>query len=325
MLWWLPLLFIIWSNLHPGFAIGLVLLLVFILAGAIFAKAKIAPKLPFLKNSLLIFLFSSAATFVNPCGHKIWKEIFRTAADFYGRSQIIEWQPLYNAGAQVFLPTLIFAALLFGSQFFSKNRDFVLIAISALFFVLALFAWRNLALFFIASAPLAVLTTENFTDKNLLKLATMPFVLLIFFALTFFWGWRNIKEIWALDTNPPALAKKADFPYGAIKFLSSNHLSPDADRLFNDYNWGGYILWQLPGQKVFIDGRMPHWKMPNRHIFADYQILQAAKNLNTVNSLIQEYNLDSALIRSDSPLAFYLSTIGWQKIYQDDLAIILKK
>ncbi|MDZ7666367.1 MAG: hypothetical protein U5K27_13775 [Desulfotignum sp.] len=26
--------------------------------------------------------------------------------------------------------------------------------------------------------------------------------------------------------------------------------------LFNQYRWGGFLLWAIPDQKVFIDGRM---------------------------------------------------------------------
>jgi len=341
IIWWLPLLFVIWTNIHPGFVAGLVLFVIFIIFES-FKYKRLSPELVegitaqrqnfTLRQAqgikfwlLAIFFLSLAATLLNPYGLRIYEEVWRTLSDFAGRSQIIEWRPLFSAGMDVFLPTVFFALFLFGAQFFAKKHDFTLIALSAIFFVFALLAWRNLPLFFIASSPLAVLTIENFTGKNLLDLIKTPTILLIIFALAFYAGWHNIKQVWVQDTNPQTLAKEANFPYGAVKFLASNHLPLATDHLFNEYNWGGYILWQMPNQKVFIDGRMVHWKLPSKHIFDDYQILQAAKNLNQTNSLIEKYNLNLALIRPDSPLAFYLSAIGWQKIYRDDLTIILKK
>jgi hypothetical protein len=30
---------------------------------------------------------------------------------------------------------------------------------------------------------------------------------------------------------------------------------PHDERMFNSYNWGGYLLWELPEYPVFIDGR----------------------------------------------------------------------
>lgn len=325
ILYWLPILFFLWANIHAGFAIGLVLFFIFIIIKAISTIVKIVPESLTLKNLSIAFLLSVAATFINPYGLKIYEEIFRTATDFYGRSLIIEWQSLFAAPVSVLIPVLIFAVFLFGSLFFQKKRDWILINTSVLFFVLAILAWRNLPLFFVASAPLFVVTLENLTGKQLLKLLTLPIILLALTAITFYLGWRNLKDVWAANTNPAILASQAEFPYRAIKFLKSNHLPLATNHLFNDYNWGGYLLWQLPNQKVFIDGRMPHWQLPDKHIFADYQTLQAAKNLNAVNSLIEKYNLNLALLRSDSPLAFYLSLIGWQKIYGDELAIILKK
>lgn len=325
IIWFLPLLFFLWANLHPGFAIGLILFFVFIIATIFSEKAKISQSLSNYKNLYTCFFASIAVTFLNPFGTRIYEEIIRTGTDFYGRSFIIEWQPLLKSPVLVWLPAIIFALLLFGLQTLIKKRDFILIAFSAVFFVFAMLAWRNLPLFFIASSPLAVMTLENITDKNLLDLIKTPAILLIIFALAFYAGWHNIKQVWTQDTNPQALAKQANFPYHAVKFLAYNKLSLNIEHLFNDYNWGGYILWQMPAQKVFIDGRMPHWQLPEKHIFADYQTLQAAKDLAAVNSLIKKYDLNIALIRPDSPLAFYLSMAGWQNIYQDDISIILRK
>lgn len=318
IIWWLPFLFLLWTNLHSAFAIGLGTLLVFFLT-------ELTQKKPLTKTLFFVFILSCLATFINPYGPRIYKEIWITFIDFSGRSQIIEWQPLFYVGLNIFLPTIIFGLSLLAAQFFARKRDFTLITLSILFFIFALLAWRNLPLFFIASSPLAVLTLENYAGKNLLDLIKMPLTILAIFVLTFYVGWHNIKEVWTLDTNPQALAKEANFPYGAVKFLASNHLPLSTDHLFNEYNWGGYLLWQLPNIKVFIDGRMTHWQLPGRHIFAEYQTLQAAKNLAVANSLIKKYDLNLALIRPASPLAFYLSVIGWQKIYEDNLAIILKK
>ncbi|MFH0852143.1 MAG: hypothetical protein V1845_00855 [bacterium] len=324
ILFWLPPVFLIWANIHPGFAMGLVLFSIFIAGCAIFAYAKMAPKLPRYKNLIISFFLSLAATFLNPYGPRIWKEIWRTSADFYGRSQLIEWQPLFKTPPSVFLPTLILAAFLLISLFVAKKRDFLFITLSAFFFISALLAWRNLPLFLVASSPLLIISFENIAGIYLTDKIKTPIVIFAIFAITFFIGWRNTKQIWLLDSNPAALAQEAQLPYAATQFLSASHLPLSTNRLLNEYNWGGYILWQLPKTKVFIDGRMPHWQLPDRHIFLDYQILQAAKDIKSTNALIKKYDLNLALIRRDSPLALRLKSAGWQNIYQDATAIILK-
>jgi hypothetical protein len=42
------------------------------------------------------------------------------------------------------------------------------------------------------------------------------------------------------------------FPRHAAEFLRQNH---QAGRLYNLYNWGGYLMWNVPDRPVFIDGR----------------------------------------------------------------------
>ena len=42
------------------------------------------------------------------------------------------------------------------------------------------------------------------------------------------------------------------FPVQAVAWLAENQ---PAGRLLNEYNWGGYLQWSLPGSPVFVDGR----------------------------------------------------------------------
>jgi hypothetical protein len=42
------------------------------------------------------------------------------------------------------------------------------------------------------------------------------------------------------------------FPVGAADFIESRNLSGP---MYNDYNWGGYLMWRFPERKVSIDGR----------------------------------------------------------------------
>jgi hypothetical protein len=42
------------------------------------------------------------------------------------------------------------------------------------------------------------------------------------------------------------------FPVDAADFIESERLEGP---MYNDYNWGGYLMWRLPQRKVSIDGR----------------------------------------------------------------------
>src|SRR5207302_1646442 len=41
-------------------------------------------------------------------------------------------------------------------------------------------------------------------------------------------------------------------PVGAVSFIRQTHLSGP---MLNEYAFGGYLIWTLPGTQVFIDGR----------------------------------------------------------------------
>jgi hypothetical protein len=42
------------------------------------------------------------------------------------------------------------------------------------------------------------------------------------------------------------------FPETAARYIEKNHL---AGPLYNDFNWGGFLIWRLPQLTVAIDGR----------------------------------------------------------------------
>ncbi len=58
------------------------------------------------------------------------------------------------------------------------------------------------------------------------------------------------------------------YPVDALNFMVSHGYT---ERVFNNFNWGGFIDWQYPNIPVFIDGRMNGWKMDGgRYIFDDF-------------------------------------------------------
>ena len=63
--------------------------------------------------------------------------------------------------------------------------------------------------------------------------------------------------VWAVKLLPArtevADSLSKDYPVGAVQYLRQH---PQPTGMFNDYSYGGYLIWQLgPQHKVFIDGR----------------------------------------------------------------------
>jgi hypothetical protein len=112
-------------------------------------------------------------------------------------------------------------------------------------------------------------------------------------------------------------AESEHFPARAVAFLEVH--SP-AGRIFNHYDWGGYLIWKLhPTTPVFIDGRADLYGPQLFDQFADtYQFKGAWRQP------LQRWRVDTVLVPPHSPLATGLrSSPGWTVRYEDSQAVIL--
>jgi hypothetical protein len=95
-------------------------------------------------------------------------------------------------------------------------------------------------------------------------------------------------------------------------------LSPNGN-LFNDYNWGGYVLWELsPAYSTFVDGRTDVF---TPEVFEDYLRLWAAQP--GWEAAIERWNIAVVLLPPRSPLVAALREAGWEARFSDDQAVVL--
>ena len=112
----LPVFFLIWTNLHGSFALGIVFLFLYLFFKLI-KNRKI-----FISDNF-IGLFSFFATFINPYGIGVWREAWSSASDPKLRWSIAEWMPSLTMFdlAMVFLICL---SLIFIWKYRKKNTFF---------------------------------------------------------------------------------------------------------------------------------------------------------------------------------------------------------
>jgi hypothetical protein len=120
-------------------------------------------------------------------------------------------------------------------------------------------------------------------------------------------------------------AYEPDFPYpaGAVVYLQKSGVP---DRLLNDFNWGGYLIWNFPGHKFFIDGRMDaffvdgksfsgtYWNLT--HCLGNWQADFAKYNFNAVLASVAE-NWKLVEVLKSRP--------DWRVVYADKVSILLLK
>jgi hypothetical protein len=88
--------------------------------------------------------------------------------------------------------------------------------------------------------------------------------------------------------------------------------------LYNDFNWGGYLIWRLPELRVSIDGRT--------NLYGDGRIARS----NATWSGVHDWQTDSELTQArlvigyvNAPLSSLLrSDSRFRLVYEDELAVV---
>jgi hypothetical protein len=321
-----PILFFVWVNLHGGFFVGIFILFVV-------SFLKLWEKNYLLSFYLILTIFLSFfATLFNPYGIRIYEEVFRTVLDKNLSSRIIEWAPLllFNMNFLQALFLVLFLILAF-VILKSKEISFKNLVLPFIFLVFSFLHVRHFPLFVIITLPLLgeflIKTREKIkpfeekilplNDKTtyLIFFFVFSLIIFLFLPLFFFLSPRHKGIIY------PSL--------NAISFLKT---LPPNENMFNIYEWGGYLIWQLPERKVFIDGRMPSWKKDGKSVMEDYlKIIKVEENFQEV---LDKYEIKIILLTRSFKEAInpkgetlYQSLIksGWKEIFEDETAIILKK
>ena len=134
-------------------------------------------------------------------------------------------------------------------------------------------------------------------------------------------------------TTPVSFAAR-QYPVDAVAFLNQRAAQRDNIVILNEYSWGGYLIWNAPEIKVFIDGRMPHWIAPDgTSAMKDYiSIFLTKPDPVSQQGLLKKWGVNTVLIqnpgtdqKSDSAILIKtLQTAGWSITYKDTIAIVLQ-
>ena len=332
--WWLPVWMVIWVNSHGGFIVGFILWGIYwisefsLILWDTFVRRRIPFRFsnfgtPLLWSGLLMVL----SVCLNPYGPVMLSYPFKTISIGVLRDYIQEWQTpqFHSLSVQPFAWLIL---LTFGCVGASRKRlaivDFSLVS---LFAYLGLLAGRNIALFSIV-APMVItrhaaplissatrllgirMETVSSPAKKMRYINTA--ILIILAAVVLF----KVAMIYPDQVNLEAFNKY--LPVDAVQYLK---IEKPPGKLFNSYNWGGYLIWALPEYPVFVDGRTDLY---NDELIEEWlEIINAKKGWQ---DLLARYGVGVILIENGSTLERALQVErGWERIYVDSLAAIYKK
>lgn len=324
----LPFIFLLWTNFHGGAPIGLFVL--FVLVGCkLFCLSKSRIETRTVIFYLFVLCLCLLAVFCNPAGIKYWQNFYIHLTDNVQKEYIVEWRNLSLdnlTGVTFLILSLItfFGWLIF---FFKNPANFFL---SIFFIFSAFFVRRNLplfALFFVFSAlelwrSLSIKVFFHPTAKKILPfLVLLPILIFTFPKIK-----REVKI--SSDLTQYCSRVPTFCPAEAAQFLSQTEIK---GKMFNLYSWGGFLIWQAPKYKVFVDGRMATWKKGDVYPFYDHEMVI---RLNPGwEEILEKYDISWAIIPANPyliggtwyDLSSALRQKGWQEIYRDNIASVLKR
>jgi len=343
ILLFLPLLTILWTNIHGGFIVGLSLIGCYAageLALWLVEQDREAAKAALLRSKPYLFtgLACGAATLVNPYTYHLHVHMFGFLRGSVHTRFISEYQStnFQNLAAPWFEPMFLLGAV--AVVWCLSRKRFAPAFMVAGWLHLGLFAVRNVPIYLLVAAPVvgaalygillnlrtvpaarwigrAMRGIEQFTEEiavidrparwHLISAAAFLLVVSLFYAPSAPKPFRAVYD-------------PAKYPTGALQVLRGGEF---ARSVFTDDEWGDYLIYQLPPeQKVFVDGRFDLYGEKFTETYID---LLGAKY--GWQETLNKYGVDTVLLPIDTPLVGALKESSrWRPVYDDGLAIVFR-
>ena len=334
-------LMVLWANLHGGFIIGILIIMVFMFGEGLKMLLK---KAPYTRREITLFYCASilavGLSYVNPTGWDAfsialsskYKFLEEGIQEYYSPffSYIKKLSPInYGYVTLAFLFPLIVLLR-------NKKMDLGHVILLAGFFVMAAKTGRYTVYYSILAsmvlgkecdALLQNLFKKRIPDNIYTKMITAFSILALLSSIFFFFGFLKFK---ALKFD---IARGSYVPERAVNFIEEHKISGN---IFNSDPYGGYLIWRLHLWKQnFVDTR---WL--NNQIRTEYNWV-----MNSVESIFHEklpegktplwkrllnhYNINFILFDTLDPFGHVprlLLTVNededWIPVYSDFISIV---
>jgi len=318
ILYWLPLVFLVWANCHIQFVYGIFVVGLFVgvhLLLQLAAHFGVAPdsvrpsELPASKL-LLVFGGCLLATCLGPYTYHLYGVVLAYASSTFPYTYIREFRALTFRAFSHYVELLLAGAAFFalGRQ---KRVDLFKMALLAVACVVSFRTMRDSWFVCIAAAACIADCLAKGVEREPSETLPEKAGLAVALAVLLFLIARNT----GFDTRGLDDAMSSWFPVRAVNFLRQH---PTPGPLYNTFDWGGFLTWYMPNYPVAIDGRTD--------LYGDELDMQFFKTANGDQSYINDPYLNEArvvLLQETEPLAAILSgDARFQKVYEDRLAVV---
>jgi len=327
----LPLIMVVWVNLHGGFILGLILLGVYLFGNLVqYCFASPNDRIRSLDKARRIGVIMIACVLValfNPYGYDTLLFPFRVVQDKFLMDSIAEYlSPNFHSNLVIPFELLLLATIAIFAVSSSK-LDVIELTLILLFGHMALFSSRHIPLFAIVAGPVLVkqaqLAFESIDGRfvAMLKQRMENLTAIDQSTVRFLWPVIAIGMVSALAVSGTI---KHDFdskyvPTDAVAFIQQEGITGN---MFNEDEFGDYIIYAAwPRYRVYIDGRTD---MYGASRVKEYLTLTQAKE--GWESLMEKQQITWVFHAPTSMLSkTLLERPDWKLLYSDKVANIFVK
>lgn len=327
--WALPVLMILWVNMHGAFVLGLGLTALVLFCETIrtllsnddgrLTKRRI-------KVLGIILLLCVIATLINPEGYKVYEYTWTVFSDPSSRQFVTEWQPpAINQLSGAVLFYIPFFLLTFSLIWTDVRPDLTEFMSYAAFSVFGLIAIRNAPWFLIMAGPLISRYLPKCPCINLGFAKNISGVRKESLILNA--GFLIAGLIYLCVHSPWLHAQKLldpKTPVAAIDYIDKHALQGN---IYHPQAYGDYLIWRLwPKQKSFLDGRVHLFDKSHLELYFKIMTDSAWEELlakHEIRYLLLAKNHKD--IQQGDILARARKAKRWNCIYEDSVSVLFEK
>jgi len=341
----LPVIFLLWGNLHPGVITGIIFLLIFTSSELLtykfpspalgsFDKIKEAGRLKIL---VIITIISLLILLVNPHGFSTYQYIYQHT-NMKMLENIAEWISPFSSKINATFVITIYKILLFSSiavlYFAYKKKDILFALLVLVFGFYSVTAIRFTVDFELIVVPLLIISIGGMLSgikssmyRKIVNGYPSLIVLMIIFIYLAVQFQRDEFYI-SIQYNREAGTGISGryFPLGLYKFIKENNIKGVP---FNNFDTGGYLKWEIPEEKIFIDSRNLHDGLFNEYN-SILKMQPGFENKLEKYGINQVMFFDPLLTRFPNVIKqniteFLFRNKEWALVYFDDLSFLFLK
>jgi hypothetical protein len=297
LLFIVPPLILLWTNLHGGYALGLALV-------AIFAAEAILTR----RNAMFFAaaaVLALAASFLDPGSLGLGAAAAHATAP---PRFIVEEAPpdVLRPAGFVFA---LFGLATLGLALARGGTVLDALLLVPLFW-LGLSAQRHMPYFALAATPyIAAGLAELWWRWRPASRFALPRPVVVGL------GVGLVAMVTGSVATAPFAPIETQYPTAAREKLAAT-----SGNLLNEYDWGGYLIWRVPERPVFIDGRLFLF-LPD--VLTEYEEMVFVRP--GWRDQLDRHAISQVLLRPDRPLVAALRELGWTVVSEDATALLLQR